>query len=74
MRDMIDARLTELRAELEAGHQLQAELEARRLELHQSMLRISGAIQVLGELTAADDATDAARDDAPLPLRRVAEQ
>jgi hypothetical protein len=55
MRDLIDHRLTELRAELEAGHRLQAELDRKQDELRRSMLRISGAIQVLGELTAAAD-------------------
>lgn len=74
MRQLIDRRLTELRAELDAGRQLQSELDARQAELRQSMLRISGAIQVLGELAAADDARDGARDDASIPLRRVAEQ
>jgi len=73
MRDLIDSRLTELRAELDAGHRLQAELDARQAELRQSMLRISGAIQVLGELATAHDARDAARAEAT-PLRRVAEQ
>jgi hypothetical protein len=55
MRDLIDRRLTELRAELEAGHRLQVELETRQEELRRSMLRISGAIQVLGELSTAAD-------------------
>jgi len=80
MRDLIDRRLTELRAELEAGHGLQAELEARLEGLRRSMLRISGAMQVLGELAAADDkpgemAGEPPRDavaDAPAPLRSVA--
>jgi len=54
MQDRIDRRLAELRAELEAGHRLEAELDARRDELHRSMLRISGAIQVLGELSASE--------------------
>lgn len=74
MRTLIDRRLTELRAELDAGRQLQSELDARQAELRQSMLRISGAIQVLGELAAADDAGADARDDTSIPLRRVAEQ
>jgi len=74
MRTLIDRRLTELRAELDAGRQLQSELDARQAELRQSMLRISGAIQVLGELAAADDAGDAAHEEPSIPLRRVADQ
>jgi hypothetical protein len=74
MRDLIDRRLAELRTELDAGLQLQSEFEARHAELRLSMLRISGAIQVLGELAAADEARAGARDEASIPLRRVADQ
>ena len=65
MRDLIDQRLTELRAELETGRRLQAELDTRQEDLRRSMLRISGAIQILGELSAAHDAA---------PLREMAEK
>jgi hypothetical protein len=68
MRDLIDLRLTELRAELDSGRRLQAELDARQEELGRSMLRISGAIQVLGELSAAADG------EAPAQLRRVVDK
>lgn len=74
MRDLIDRRLTELRDELDAGRKLQSELDARQAELHQSMLRISGAIQILGELAAADDARDSVADETSIPLRRVADK
>ena len=74
MRELIDRRLAELRAELDAGRQLQSELDARQAELRQSMLRISGAIQVLGELAGAAEAGYSARDESSIPLRRVAEQ
>ena len=51
----LHARLQELRAEAESGqHQLRL-LDARRAELRDTILRISGAIQVLEELLAADD-------------------
>jgi prefoldin subunit 5 len=81
MRDLIESRITELRAELEAGHRLLVDLETRQEELRRSMLRISGAIQVLAELSAADDKrsetlVEAPREtaaDAPAPLRRVVE-
>jgi hypothetical protein len=55
MRDLVDRRLTELRSELEAGHRLQVDLQTRLEELRHSMLRISGAIQVLGELSVLED-------------------
>lgn len=81
MRDLIDIRLSELRAELEAGHRAQVELDARQEELRRMTLRISGAIQVLGELTTAHEQREsehrAARGDsanAPAPLRRVVER
>jgi len=65
MRDLIDRRLTELRAELEAGHRLQADLDRKQDELRRSMLRISGPIQVLGELTVAADEGSGVTADAP---------
>jgi len=45
-------RLIELKKELEKGHQQMALLEQRRQELRDTILRISGAIQVLQELQA----------------------
>lgn len=53
MHDQAAARLRTLRQEYETGQKMLAELEARRLELQQTMLRVSGAIQVLEELLAA---------------------
>jgi hypothetical protein len=52
MRDKIEQRLTELRAEFETGQKMIAELDARQAELRNTLLRISGAIQVLEELHA----------------------
>lgn len=48
--DRIAARLAELRQELDKGQQLLADLDERREGLRESLLRISGAIQVLEEL------------------------
>jgi hypothetical protein len=50
----IDQRLTELREELATGERALAELDQRREHLVTSMLRISGAVQVLEELAAPD--------------------
>lgn len=43
-------RLEGLRAELQKGQQEMARLDLRRQELRDTMLRITGAIQVLEEL------------------------
>ena len=56
MREQLAARLQALRQELETGQKLLADLEARQLDLRQTILRISGAIQVLEELLAAEQA------------------
>lgn len=45
-------RLEELRKELEKGQQEMARLDRQRQELRDTMLRISGAIQVIEELLA----------------------
>jgi prefoldin subunit 5 len=45
-------RLEELRKELEKGRQQMEALDRQRQELRDTMLRISGAIQVIEELLA----------------------
>jgi hypothetical protein len=50
MREQLEKRLEELRVELGAGQRMLAECEAKRAHLHSTMLRISGAMQVLEEL------------------------
>lgn len=60
----VQTRLAELREELGNGEQALAELDERRERLVTSMLRISGAVQVLEELAAAE--LDAAEFDTPL--------
>lgn len=55
MRERIETRLAELRAEAARGEQALAELDAKRAELGRVMLRISGAVQVLEETLAAAD-------------------
>ena len=52
MREQLEQRVGELKAEQQKGQQVLAELEARQAELRQTLLRISGAIQVLEELLA----------------------
>jgi hypothetical protein len=50
MRDQVEERLAELEAEQAAGRKLLADMEAKQADLQQTLLRISGAIQVLQEL------------------------
>ncbi|MEU6113310.1 hypothetical protein ABZ840_01870 [Streptomyces sp. NPDC047117] len=71
MRQHIEARLARLRDEYEAGQQMLAELESKQLELGRTLLRISGAIQVLEELRATDtpDGNAAKPNAATLPRR-----
>ena len=49
MKDQLEQRLKELKAEFESGQKMLAELEAKQANLRDSLLRISGAIQVLEE-------------------------
>lgn len=68
MRDQLQRRLEELKKEFNTGRAKVTELEQQQATLHQTLLRISGAIQVLEEeLKAAhphdgaplEDATEA---------------
>ncbi|MEM6263404.1 MAG: hypothetical protein AAGI38_12905 [Bacteroidota bacterium] len=49
MKEQLEKRLKELKEEFEVGQKRLAELEAEANNLNQTMLRISGAIQVLEE-------------------------
>lgn len=53
-------RLEELRVEYRRGMEELARLDQRRTEVHHTLLRISGAIQVLEELAARQAATSEA--------------
>lgn len=54
MKPKLEKRLTELKSEFEAGQKMLADLEKKRSELEATMLRISGAIQVIEELLAQE--------------------
>lgn len=54
MKPMIETRLEELRREYEAGAGVMNELQKKQDELRTTLMRISGAIQVLEELLAAE--------------------
>ena len=49
MREQLQKRLEELKAELDAGQKMLNDLETQRDTLRQTLLRISGAVQVLEE-------------------------
>jgi predicted nuclease with TOPRIM domain len=48
----LQARLTELKAEFEMGKKMLDEFETKEARLKETLLRISGAIQLLEELIA----------------------
>jgi predicted nuclease with TOPRIM domain len=55
MNDQLEQRLKTLETEFETGKKMLAELEARESALRSSMLRLSGAIQVLREFVPETD-------------------
>ena len=55
-REQITQRLEKLQAEYTSGQQMLAELETKQQNLKSTLLRISGAIQVLEELLAESPA------------------
>ena len=52
MKEQIKERIEQLKSEYESGQKMLADLEAQGSNLRTTMLRISGAIQVLEELLA----------------------
>ncbi len=50
MKEQIRKRLQSLKSEFEDGQKILAELEAKQASLRETLLRISGAIQVLEEV------------------------
>ncbi|MBI3796517.1 MAG: hypothetical protein HY268_06035 [Deltaproteobacteria bacterium] len=55
MREQLQQRLAALKAELEIGEKILVDLEVKRANLRETLLRISGAIQVLEEELAKAD-------------------
>jgi predicted nuclease with TOPRIM domain len=55
MQEQLKTRLAQLKAEFEQGQKMLADLETQQANLRSTLLRISGAIQVLEELLAAPD-------------------
>jgi hypothetical protein len=54
MKARLEQRLQELRKEFEAGQKMLADLDQQRATVQQTVLRISGAIQVLEEFLGTE--------------------
>jgi hypothetical protein len=54
MKEQLEARLVDLKRELEAGQKLLADLDLQRATTQSTLLRITCAVQVIEELLAAD--------------------
>jgi predicted nuclease with TOPRIM domain len=67
LREQLQKRLEELKSEFETGQARLQELEVQESRLRETLLRISGAIQVLQETLAAE--TDAEGEQGTPPTR-----
>jgi predicted nuclease with TOPRIM domain len=65
MKEQLLQRLNELKSEFEAGQKMLADLEAKQANLRDTLLRISGAIQVLEELLKQAQSIEANGDSIP---------
>lgn len=54
MNNRLEERLKQLQSEYEAGQKMLADLEAKRAQLTQTLLRIEGAMQVIREILAPE--------------------
>ena len=70
MRKELQQRLQSLKSEYEAGQKMMAELEAKQANLRDTLLRISGAIQVLEEALSEANESDLAKNEA-VPVEAV---
>jgi len=59
MRQQLEKRLAQLRSEFESGQKMLADAEMRQAKLRDSLLRVTGAMQLLEELLAAEPAAQA---------------
>lgn len=58
MRELLEEKLVELKAEYESGQKMLADLESKQTDVRNTLLRISGAIQVLEEELASTEIDD----------------
>jgi predicted nuclease with TOPRIM domain len=64
MKEQLEQRLQSLKTEYEAGQKMLADLESKQINLQGTLLRISGAIQVLEEMLSPAQNVDAVEQDA----------
>ncbi len=64
MKEKLEKRLAELKQEYESGQKMMAELETKQNNLRDTLLRISGAIQILEEELSEDEGSDSDRNGA----------
>lgn len=55
MKEQLQQRLQSLKGEFESGQKMLADLESQQVKVRETLLRISGAIQVLEEELAKGD-------------------
>ncbi|WP_238845822.1 hypothetical protein [Nostoc edaphicum] len=55
IKEQLEKRLAELKAELVSGQKVMADLEMKQANLRDTLLRISGAIQILEEITSSTE-------------------
>ena len=55
MKEQLETRIKELKGEFEEGKKMMEELDIKRTNLGQTLLRISGAIQALEELVPNEE-------------------
>lgn len=67
MKEQLTERLEKLKGEFESGKKMLADLEAKQANLQQTLLRISGAIQVLEELLAQESPPEAEANESAAP-------
>ena len=72
MREQIKNRIESLRTEYRNGQEMLAELEGRQAGLRITLMRISGAIQVLEELVQENNSTEESTGHAASAEQRVA--
>jgi predicted nuclease with TOPRIM domain len=71
MRGQIQARLEELKNELEAGQAELQKVEMQRTYLRETVLRIGGAVQVLEELLAKEQSVEQRNEPAEAPSEPI---
>jgi predicted nuclease with TOPRIM domain len=73
MKEQLHQRLQSLKSEYQAGQKMLADLEAKQASLRNTLLRISGAIQVLEETLNElnEEAADTAIDNGDRPPSAV---